>query len=207
MKACNICMQEKELKEFGTNKASKDGLSYYCFPCRRAKQKLNYRKINGPVVFLTQEEKQQKIKDYRKTYMSKWGSGVYLVSTECGNTYIGSSKNLKHRKDVHNSRKKRADSYIAGYYQVKEFKILEKIENYTRTKGQVREQYWIEKLKPTLNERAAIRYVQDHNRGIVGTAQEIANYYKITTQHLCSAINYGKVFTKGPLANIQLSFI
>lgn len=37
IKTCGGCNNEKDLSKFGPNKATKDGLDYYCRQCRRAK--------------------------------------------------------------------------------------------------------------------------------------------------------------------------
>ena len=82
-----------------------------------------------------------------KTYEESWGSGVYLVTCKQGNTYVGYSNRLRARKCQHFSKKIRPDSCIAGIYTAVKFTILEV------TKDKSKEDYWIKKLKPTLNTR------------------------------------------------------
>ncbi len=155
MKICNTCQQAKEYSEFYKNKNFKDGYGYYCIPCVQAKHNVKTPRKN-----ITPEYRKAKRKEFQNSYFNSWGGGIYLVITECSNTYVGSSKILRHRRDVHSCSKNRADSCIAGNYKVKTFKILEKIENYSLQNARIREQYWIEKLQPTLNKRSAITVIK-----------------------------------------------
>ena len=151
MKICYTCKQEKELYHFRVNNATKDKLDYHCIACRKEK----YIEKYGRAILLTEEEKRKRRRERRLAYARSWGSGVYILHTECGGTYIGSSKTIRVRKDRHSSTKKRSDSRIAGYFKVVKFQILENLKNPTLKDLKAREQYWIEKLQPTLNSRSA----------------------------------------------------
>lgn len=47
-KTCPACKAEKPISQFGKNKARKDGLSFYCIPCARAKN-AEYRTVNPAI--------------------------------------------------------------------------------------------------------------------------------------------------------------
>lgn len=52
-KRCSSCKETKSLREFGKNRSTKDGHSYYCKPCTRAKQnnkKKAKKKADPPAV-------------------------------------------------------------------------------------------------------------------------------------------------------------
>ena len=124
-KVCSCCKVEKDISEYSKWKYSSSGYNYACKQCSRNKL---------------------------KAYESSWGGGVYLITTECGETYVGSSKELRRRKYKHNLRVHRGnESCIAGKYQIKSFKILQKVEPYDRDIAEEAEREWIKKLNPTLN--------------------------------------------------------
>ncbi len=77
-------------------------------------------------------------------YRRSWGSGVYMVECKEG-IYIGFSTRLRGRKCTHFQTTPTTGSSIAGIFTPLAFIILEKTEDPTR------ERYWIDKLKPTLN--------------------------------------------------------
>lgn len=129
-KVCSVCETYKDYSEFNKLKASLDGYSPACKSCAR-----------------------KRLEDY----YNSWGGGVYLITTECNQTYIGSTNKLRYRKLRHTTHIVRSsDSKIAGEYSVKEFRILEVVENYTRKEGRFAEQKWIDKLNPTLNKLRAV---------------------------------------------------
>lgn len=205
-KICNICKEEKDYLEFNRYKASPDGYSYYCKLCSRARQRANYEKYTGRTRVPKKSEEQKKKERYARLLEtnSSWGSGVYQIITKCGESYIGCSKSLKGRMHSHKCKNPRADSCIAGCYEVVEFKILEKIENYTRRKGKLAEQKWIDKLNPTLNQRAAAIKVREVNSGIEGLIEDIAKYYQVTVSHILATITQGTIPTRGPLRGLKL---
>jgi hypothetical protein len=162
-KTCTMCNKTKPASQFNKNSASKDMLTCGCKMCLNK----NYGWKNNPEKqdeyyakygkFDTREEllqyrasKPQRDKEQREAYRNSWGSGAYLVTTTEDETYVGFSRYLRTRKEFHNSNSKRPDSCIAGIHTMKEFKILELSDD------KMIEQYWIEKLKPTLNQRRAV---------------------------------------------------
>ena len=161
-KVCKWCSNAKDLSSFTVNKSSKDGLMAYCRACLKERhgyhkpevKERHYKKYGKydsyEEMLAARELRNANVKEIRKEmirkYINSWGSGVYLITTVCNNTYVGFSQYLRKRRNVHNSNSLRPDSAIAGIYKIKEFKILENTDN------KEREVYYIKKLKPSINQ-------------------------------------------------------
>ncbi len=75
--------------------------------------------------------------------LDKMKAGVYLITTGAGR-YVGQSKHIKLRLYQH-----RGEYSVCAGKDIQKFEVLEYIEDLD--KRLVREQYWIDKLKPELN--------------------------------------------------------
>ena len=64
MKKCKKCQNTKPYSDFGINKASNDGYSFYCKPCRRIYDKTRYKEKVGYSVKLTEEQKKKRTYRY-----------------------------------------------------------------------------------------------------------------------------------------------
>lgn len=166
---CIKCLETKPAESFGRNKHRKSGLSSYCLDCYRKHYgystksqdwkneeykrtgKYNSREEMLKVREERQRTEKERSKLRRQKYANSWGSGVYLATTT-GGRYVGFSSQLRIRRNHHNSKSLRPDSPIAGIFTLLKFEILE------TTTDKSREQYWIDKLKPEINQRAAKKF-------------------------------------------------
>ena len=151
VKTCTNCQETQDLSNFYKQKYGKFGHASVCKKCMTKKyrvQRTLYRTNNI-----------EKQREYSKTYYYKnkdrlnqickefvksLKPGVYFVKANNG-TYIGQSKAMLRRKWDHD----RDSNKLTPVDKVLEFKILEVVED--KDLRLKREQYWIDKLKPTLN--------------------------------------------------------
>tara|TARA_A100001201_G_C3941773_1_gene156767 strand:+ start:24 stop:539 length:516 start_codon:yes stop_codon:yes gene_type:complete len=167
VKTCTKCKETQDLSNFGSRKNTKDGLTYWCKSCinsnwrknsfkYKKKRKLylrNYYEKNKEL--LLQNNKVYKSnnlpkwkdyhKEYDKKYMKQYTSGVYLVEAKNG-SYVGQSHRIEWRCKYEHGNNNSPNSPVKN---LKSFKILEVVED--KQLRLEREQYWINKLKPTLN--------------------------------------------------------
>jgi len=70
-KICSLCKELKEIHNFGIRKASPDGRHYYCFECRRKKDKTYYSANPEKFREIKKQEylkNPEKFKERRKKY-------------------------------------------------------------------------------------------------------------------------------------------
>ena len=135
---CNKCFVEKSNNQFNVNKRNKCGLQHYCKECEYKICRANRlkRKAQGD----TYDEK------YRINYRLSWGAGVYLITNLITkDTYVGQSSALRDRFNLHVSHGKNLKDT-----DVWKWEILEQLSPNTKILLE-RENYWINKIKPTLN--------------------------------------------------------
>ena len=134
-RVCTKCDEYKDWDSFSKHKGGKNGRSSKCKVCLvKYVQKL--RKAN-PDVF----------KKRAYTIRSKYPGGVYMITSTKGEYHVGQSKHIKSRIWQH------PNDQDSPFYRnkglIKEWKILEYIDS--EEQRLIREAYWIDKLKPTLN--------------------------------------------------------
>lgn len=131
-KVCTTCKLDKPLEEFYKHKKGKFGRNSRCKKCSYKKRREHWM------------ENREKYVHSSKVHREKTDSGVYCIKASNG-TYVGQSKNIQLRISNHKSIK----NSLTPVESIIEWKILEKVQD--SRERLIREEYWIKKLKPTLN--------------------------------------------------------
>jgi hypothetical protein len=82
MKTCNTCLKLKPLNEFYKNKAKIDGLTLYCKPCAREKEKLYHKK--NPKVKQIRKMKHILTEDGNSISLSVYEAMIESQNKKCG---------------------------------------------------------------------------------------------------------------------------
>lgn len=132
-KVCATCKVDKPLEDFHKHKNGKFGRNFRCKKCAYEKRRDHWVKNRDKYV------------ESSKLHRERTDSGIYFVKASNG-TYVGQSKNIQLRIANHKSIK----NTLSPVESIIEWKILEKVQD--SRERLVREEYWIKKLKPTLNQ-------------------------------------------------------
>ncbi len=118
-------------------------------------------------------------KDYSKSVIYK----IQCKDKNIENIYVGQTTNLQNRMHVHKNHynnkvnnKLYENMFLNGGFENWEVVILENCENILNSKElNMREQYWIDLLKPTLNNNLSI-YISYDGKICDGTNKERTNF-------------------------------
>ena len=175
-KVCNSCGVSKSLEEYSKRSASPDGYQHKCKDCNRA-DNANYRQSYplykkewdknhpGAQSKITREwvkRNPDKFRHNLKKYQTKLGCGVYRINNLLENkSYIGSSAYLLPRLFQHFNKKFKGASNQTMQNDMRrlghQWFSFEMLEHCKPEDLRIREQFWIDTLKPFYNEANAIK--------------------------------------------------
>lgn len=131
-KLCTKCKVDKPLEDFYRHRKGKFGRNPSCKECSYKNRKQHWVKNRDKYVLSS------------KKHRDKCTKGVYFIKATNG-TYVGQSNTIELRIANHKSSKNK----LTPVEKIISWKILEEVEN--KKLRLKREDYWINKLNPTLN--------------------------------------------------------